>query len=253
MKAIYTSVLALFSCLLQYDTQAQNVKIPDPNFKNALIYRGVDLNGDGEIQVSEAQKVTRLYVDKAGINALTGIKSFSNLEEFGFYDNQITVLDLGGLKKLRSVYGFNNQIQTVNVTGLDNLQTLYLHENKIRVIDVSGLKKLKELKLDKNMLGSIVLNNLPALEEVELSQNLITEFNASGLPGLRKLKLQENRLSALDLGSFRQLETADLSENAFLSSLNISGLALLQSLSCTPNRLVNLNMSGTVSLTQLEW
>ena len=38
-------------------TSAQNVSIPDTNFKNKLISLGIDENNDGEIQKSEANEV----------------------------------------------------------------------------------------------------------------------------------------------------------------------------------------------------
>ena len=40
---------------------AQNVTIPDPNFKAALIAEGVDTNQDGEIQTTEAETITDIY------------------------------------------------------------------------------------------------------------------------------------------------------------------------------------------------
>ena len=134
MKKIF-----LFAILLMaLQTQAQTIKIPDANFKAALINQGFDTNNDGEIQVAEAQKVTRLYVNGAGITNLTGIKSFTRLEEFGFYDNQIKTLDLEGMSSLRSIYGGNNNMEYARVKGLTNLETMYLHDNKIKALDLTG-------------------------------------------------------------------------------------------------------------------
>lgn len=45
--------------------QGQVIDFPDPNFKNALIYNSaIDLNLDGEIQISEAEifQVDLIYI-----------------------------------------------------------------------------------------------------------------------------------------------------------------------------------------------
>lgn len=255
-KATHLYILIfLLSFVFVRKVDAQTLKIPDANFKQALIAVGVDLDGDGEIQKAEAAKVTRLYVENASITSLEGIKSFTNLEEFGFYNNQIKVLDLEGMTSLGRIYGFQSQIEIVKVKGLTNLTVMYLHENKIRSLNLTGLKNLKELKLDKNMLSKIDISNLPNLEEVQLQGNKLTEFKADGSPALKSLNLNETWISTLDLSPFKKLEKVSIAENEFLTSLNIRGLKALKSLSCSSerSRLTNLNMSGTISLEEFDW
>ena len=66
---------------------AQNVNIPDANFKAALIANGVDTDHDGEISYTEAETFTSpndflnntLRVYDYDINDLTGIEAFINL------------------------------------------------------------------------------------------------------------------------------------------------------------------------------
>ncbi|MEZ2442277.1 hypothetical protein AB6805_11175 [Chitinophaga sp. RCC_12] len=248
MKKIF-----LFAVLLMaLQIQAQTVKIPDANFKAALINQGFDTNNDGEIQVAEAQKVTRLYVNGAGIANLTGIKSFTNLKEFGFYDNQIKTLDLEGMASLRSIYGADNNMEYARVKGLTNLETMYLNDNKIRALDLTGLNKLNDLKMYRNALFKVNFSHLPNLENVELQYNSLVEFVAEG-SGVKKLNLNNNNISSIDLTSLKKLEKVDLDDNMFLSTLKIRGLRSLRSLYCSPNLIKNLNMSGTVSLTELSW
>ena len=69
--------------------QAQIVNIPDANFKAKLIALGVDTNGDGNIQNSEATAVINLDVENSLINSLVGIQSFTNLQELTCRSNQI--------------------------------------------------------------------------------------------------------------------------------------------------------------------
>ena len=67
-----------------------------------VTYTLIDTNGDGEIQVAEAEAVKYLYVGGwLPIQDLTGLEAFINLESFEMY--------------------FNNGIATVDLTQLNNL------------------------------------------------------------------------------------------------------------------------------------
>jgi Leucine-rich repeat (LRR) protein len=185
----------LFLCIMllwgmvSFSAIAQTIKIPDPNFKKQLVILGVDLNGDGEIQLSEAQKVTKLNVDQAGISSLIGIKSFANLKELSFWNNQVKVLDLEGMKNLEEIFGYNNQIQNMNLRGLTNLRTLYVHQNKISTLDLTGLLKLEEIKMHDNALYKVDIPNLPKLVHIEFQKNTLNEFKVSGCAAVKLIRL----------------------------------------------------------------
>lgn len=234
-------------------TFAQNVKLRDENFKKALIEQGVDLNNDGEIQVSEAVKVTKLYVNKFNISNLFGIRSFANLEEFGFYDNNVRDADFQGMAKLRAIYGYNNQLQTLNVKGCTNLQTLYAAYNKLSVIDLSGLPKLKELQLHNNNLNVVDVGGHPLLEECQLNDNMMTAFSFKGSHTIKKLRLDNNLLEELNATPLKDLEELSVYTNRKMTVLKIYGLRKLKELSADFCPLNNLNMSGTISLTKFTW
>ena len=77
--------------------QAQNVNIPDANFKNALLNHTpvIDTNGDGEVQVSEANAFTgAMEVTNKYIMDLIGIEAFVNLTELYCSSNNISNLDV---------------------------------------------------------------------------------------------------------------------------------------------------------------
>jgi hypothetical protein len=73
--------LLVLATLLPIISIAQNVNIPDANFKAALLSNtSLNTNMDSEIQVSEAQAYTGdLYLSSLNINNLTGIESFTSL------------------------------------------------------------------------------------------------------------------------------------------------------------------------------
>ena len=78
---------------------AQNITIPDANFKKTLINLKVDENGDGEISKSEASKVTKLDVSKNKIKDLAGIEYFTNITTLSCHTNELTNLDIS-IKRL---------------------------------------------------------------------------------------------------------------------------------------------------------
>ena len=88
MKTVFILLFLVFGSI----TSAQIINFPDANFKNALVNSkcvdldgdnigdaDVDLNNDGEIDVSEAQKVSWLNISRKIITSLEGINKFSNL------------------------------------------------------------------------------------------------------------------------------------------------------------------------------
>lgn len=91
-------LILLFAVLCYVKGLSQTVRIPDPNFKQRVISLGYDTNEDNQIQVSEAQKVTSLYLNDLNIVNLEGINSFINLEELGCYNNKLSSLDVSKLK-----------------------------------------------------------------------------------------------------------------------------------------------------------
>lgn len=112
----------IFLIVCGIGAQAQIVNIPDANFKNALVNEivadtdgdgaidgPVDTNGDGEIQVTEAEAVFRLKVDDFNIASLQGIQSFTNLLELECSNNNISSLDLSQSPNLKILSCIINQ------------------------------------------------------------------------------------------------------------------------------------------------
>ena len=63
---------------------AQNVNIPDANFKSYLLANsGINTNSDSEISIAEAQAFTgELLINGLSISDLTGIEAFVNITRF---------------------------------------------------------------------------------------------------------------------------------------------------------------------------
>ena len=95
---------------------AQIVNIPDANFKAKLISSNFDINGDGEIQVSEAENATYMDVSQSSITDMTGIEFFTSLTYLVCRGNQIITLNLSNSQNLQTLYCNYNQITYLNLS-----------------------------------------------------------------------------------------------------------------------------------------
>jgi hypothetical protein len=205
-------VLIISLCLTSYTAQSQTVTIPDVNFKNALISRGVDTSNDSIIQVSEALAVTKLLVHGKSITNLTGIGAFTNLTYLACDTNQLTSLDVSLNIHLDTLNCNNNKLTSLDVTMLPLLSRLNCSTNKLPNLDVT-----KNLDLTWFDIG---YNPIPS---IDLSKNI--------------------NLTSLDIVLCTSLTTIDLTNNINLETL----LALLNN-----NTLLFLNVSYNTKLTTLN-
>ncbi|WP_188620117.1 DUF7619 domain-containing protein [Flavobacterium suaedae] len=129
-------ILPVLFILLSAVASAQIVNIPDANFKNKLLDANtvnniafnsdnepmvIDINGDYEIQVSEAEAVWSLDLYYSGINSLQGIEEFVNLRSLVCSSNAITNLPLGNLVNLESIDCSNTGITALDLSEAPNL------------------------------------------------------------------------------------------------------------------------------------
>jgi hypothetical protein len=283
MKCLY----AILFALLSWSTlQAQIVTIPDANFKNALLNTNcvsnainqtfdsdADLNNDGEIQVSEAQAITRLNLSNQNIVSLEGINAFSNLENLYFNDNLIAnALSLSSLVNLTEVEGTANQLTSLDVSNLPNLVYLSVGGNNLETINFSGSTNLEVFQATNNNLTSLNFQGFPNLNTVSCGDNQLQSLGLEGLTNLLYLVCYDNNLTSLDVSDSPPLLYLDcaynLIENLNITNLNslvdfwghdnaISELDLglntqIKTLRCQNNQIGNLDVSNQADLMVLE-
>ncbi|MCC6458901.1 MAG: T9SS type A sorting domain-containing protein [Saprospiraceae bacterium] len=264
---------------------AQNVNIPDSTFKNVLLTlkcadtnndyaldNDVDSNDDGEIQLSEALAVTRLYVPSLQIKDMTGIKSFSNLKYLFCSLNKLTALDVSGLVYLRELYCEANTLTSLNVQGLVSLQDLWCSLNQLTTLNVTGLSQLLNFGCANNQIAALDVKTLSSLKWLECHRNQLNELNVQGLLNLYQLSCNNNQISSLNVQGlpkmkwlncdFNPISTLDLQGLSLmeqlsckgdgLQELHIQGLSNLGALICSTNQLTELDLSGLSKLTRLE-
>lgn len=260
MKNLLISILFLTFNIVN----AQIVNIPDANFKNTLLntlcvdtdgnYKGdsdADTNNDGEIQVSEALAVERLYVDHKNIESLEGIKSFKNLTNLQCSYNKLSTLDLQGLTKMTWLDSRSNNLTSIILTGLVNMQSFVASTNNLTSIDLNGLTKLNLLWLDYNHLSEIDLSGLVGLESLDLSFNELKSVPIQNTPYLKLLSCKTNLITNLELQFVPKLQFLYCDQNQ-ISTLDLNNVKDLQQLFCATNKLTNLDLTGLANLVKLK-
>jgi hypothetical protein len=249
-------LLLLFIC--PFFLSAQSVNIPDANFKTLLIAAGVDTNGNGQIELYEAQAMTALSIVEEvdyPIYSLEGIESFSNLVSLIISIDHVSSLDFGG----------NNVLQSLSIgeTANSNLSFLHLHQlsalthlsvdiHSLNDFSISDCPVLTSFVMQETPLPMLDLTSFPLLEFVKAEGP--ASVNVSGLSHLTELHC-DYHLSALNVSGCNALAQLSIM-GAFVPELDCSGLSALQSLTLTPmlgpgSAPAHLNFAGCTSLVSL--
>ena len=216
--------LLLTLLLIPIISLGQNVNIPDANFKNYLVNSMlININGDSEIQVSEASAFTEtIYCGWQNISDLTGIEAFTALTGLDCRQNQLTSINV-----------FNNTALT----------TLYCSFNQITSLDVSNNNALEYFECGYNQLTSLDVSGANALTKLDCRQNQLTFLDVSGATALTKLYCSFNQLTSLDVSNNTALTDMYCNSNQ-LTSLDLSNNTALTTLYCSFNQLECLNVKN---------
>lgn len=258
MKQFYITFLIVISSSVAI---AQIINFPDPNFKYALLNHDpvIDSNGDGEIQISEANAAIALNIFNSDITSLEGLEHFMNITTLDCRNNNFPVLDAGFLVNMITLDFSNNpNLATINLSNLETVQNSldlrYL--NNLTSIDLGNLTEVGEsIRLDENpLLTYINLQSLetlglgfnmrsnPLITEIDLpnlviagglsilSNNSLTSFSAENLvTTLMGIVVHNNHaLTVFSLPMLASLGNFNMHDNNLLTSLSFPNLQTMQ-------------------------
>ncbi|MCZ2393982.1 MAG: T9SS type A sorting domain-containing protein [Chitinophagales bacterium] len=272
-KTIFPIVALIVSTMVQ-TIYAQEIYIPDGTFKNRLLSAGIDKNGDGEIQESEALEVTKINIGLGGILSVEGLQYFKNLIELSITGNRLQTIDLTNLTKLESLNLNWNNLSGLDVNQLSNLRFLNCGRNYITTLDINNLSKLTTIYTDDSYnllnvnlsnlpslktfssrygekLSSLNLTNLDSLENVDCTGNKLSNLSFNNTKNIKQLSLYQNSLSNIDLSELVHLEGLSIGRNGLIE-LDLSGAKNLKVVNCEENKIKNLNISNLQNLTYLS-
>ncbi|MAL59609.1 MAG: hypothetical protein CMC14_06140 [Flavobacteriaceae bacterium] len=259
LSLIFTLFL-LVSCSLS----AQIVTIPDPVFKDMLVnlpcadfdgdgtYESdVDLNNDGEIQVSEAAGVLRLRTNViSGITSVIGIEEFTALEVLNLEFQELTELNITQNVNLTYLSCGFNTIESIDVSQNTALEHVDFVSNNFTSIDVSQNVNLMYLNVSSMNLLEIDITNNTLLEFLFVAGNQITSLDVSNQPLLKELNFRDNSIPSIDLSFNPNLVYLDGNENK-LSELDLSNNSLLDVINASHNMIQSIDISNNSSLSFL--
>ena len=215
--------------LSSHFTWAQNVYIPDVNFNRCLIQ--YDLNRDGKISLSEAEKVTAIICDNEGIESLIGIKAFTNLTALVCNNNKLKKIpDLSSLTKLRSLNCSRNELKELPLLPT-SIESLNFYINQITgLANLTDLNNINYLNGSSNLIKSIPPLS-STLKYLRFSNNLIEEFpDISNLKKLTSFVCEYNKITIIPgLSKLTNIEFLKLNNNQFKSLPDLSSLSNLAS------------------------
>ncbi|WP_162127565.1 DUF7619 domain-containing protein [Flavobacterium phycosphaerae] len=269
MKRLYTFLILLF---IVFIGKAQIINFPDAQFKARLLtsdtnnvvvtdfsgnFFHLDVNNDGQIQVSEALLVKEMNVGgQNGSNMYSnmgGIEYFTNMISLKCWGNPITSLNVSGLPQLKELNCWGTELTSLNLTNLINLEKLYCGGNpQLTNLTVSSTNIINHLSCDGNNLTTLNLSLYPHLKSLDCGYNQLTSLDVSGLPNFEDLRCYNNQLSSLNISGLVNLKYLNCSVNPQLPLIDFSLFPNLEGLSCSMNPLQNsLNVTGLTNLKAL--
>lgn len=176
-----TQLLLITLATFSLTSQAQNVTIPDANFKAYLVGNSaINTNGDAEIQVSEAAAfVGSIACSSLNISDLTGIEAFTGITGLYCANNQLTSLNVSANTELVSLYCFDNQIGNLDVSSNTALYELICYNNQLTSLDVSSNASLAMFICGNNQLTSLDVSSNANLIQIRCGNNSLNNLNVA--------------------------------------------------------------------------
>ncbi|WP_160138510.1 T9SS type A sorting domain-containing protein [Chryseobacterium sp. c4a] len=256
MKNIYFFVLLL----AQASATAQIINFPDPAFKAKLVSAtpanyvaynlngsstAIDTNNDGEIQVSEAQNISKLSFSSTSITDITGIQSFTNLTSLNASGNPLlTTVNVSNMTNLKEVALFTNALNAINTQGCNQLESFSFSGNSGSISNLSFLQNpsLKKLVMMKNtQLASADLSHLTGLEDLFIGESTNLSFTSLDLSNninLKKIHIDKPNLTSLTFNTLSLLEDITINRTQ-IPSLDLTNIPKLSDLTLEKNSLLN--------------
>jgi Leucine-rich repeat (LRR) protein len=220
----HKDAIAEYSTDCNLITDVGIVHIPDANFKAALLYEHtIDTNGDGEIQVSEAESYTGgLYVSNKGIYDLSGIEAFISLISLDCSVNKLSSLDVSQNINLGSLNCGGNKFSSLDMRNNTALVYLSCGSGNLSSLDVSNNTALEILNCSLNNLSSLDVSNNTALTYLDCKNNNLSSLDVSKNAALTALVCQNNNLLSLNI------QNGNNNNWFFFSSINNPNLTCIQ-------------------------
>lgn len=246
---LLTTLLTAFG----FGTFAQDVIIPDANFKALLVGNvTINTNSDTEIQVTEAAAFTgNIFANNQGITDLTGIEEFTSLTGLYVRDNALGSFDISANTALEYIDCQNTGISTLDISNNTMLGGMDCAFNSLTSLDLSNNTAITSLNCGSNSLTTLDVSNNPLLSNFSCDNNDLTSIDLSNNTSLFYFVCPFNDLTSLDVSNCTALSWLSFSVND-ISTIDLSNNTDLGNLFCAQNNLTILDVSANSSLIVLN-
>ncbi|MGC4040542.1 MAG: T9SS type A sorting domain-containing protein [Flavobacterium sp.] len=166
MKQFYFSFFLVFA----FCANAQVINFPDANFKAKLLQPNVafdenenplviDVNNNGEIEVSEVQDIFYLNVSNANIADLTGISNFTGMMHLQCNNNLLTTLAIDHSINIMAINASHNALTSVDVNYYVDVELVDYSYNNLTSLSLGNAWFPETVNLSHNQLSSLTLSN----------------------------------------------------------------------------------------------
>jgi uncharacterized repeat protein (TIGR01451 family) len=243
-------------------TNPDIVYIPDPVFKSQLLVGTIaydaanfpvvlDVNSDGEIQVTEALLAYRLDPNDFSITSLEGIKSFQNITTLYVGFGMVNSLDVSGLLNLKELRCDYNELTVLNVSNCPNLEILFCGSNYISTLDLTGKPNLKIVWCELNQITALDVTGSPLLQALSCRNNALSTLDLTNNTALTDLNCGMNFLTSLDLSHCVNLVNFHCA-GAPVTAFDFTGLNNIANLNIRYTNATAIDVSNLANLTQLN-
>jgi len=274
MKSFLLSFLFIFSISF---VNSQIIDFPDTNLKSYLLHSeigdviqiaynldgeifGIDTNNDGEIQISEANQVSRLAIDPSyynfsnSISSLSGLEHFSNMTELIFVNvnsgNSLDIENLSSVEILRIFYPTTQELNLVNMTSLTELRVTNVAFNSLDFTNCNCVN-LEEVSLEESLINNVNVNSLVGLKNFNAYFVDLQSVDLSSNVNLEQLSLYATQVSQLDLSQNSNLINFALYLNGIID-VDLTVLPNLQGVVISDTNVSTLDFSQSPNLDYLS-
>ena len=217
--------------------------VPDDNFEAALVD---DIPNDNYVPTANIENLTLLDIDSLGILDLTGIEDFVSLVTLDCSHNSIINLDMSTLVNLVNLDCSSDSLEALILNNTSNLTNLDVRNNPlltcIQVDDVAAaIAEANWLEDNPAFYNLDCSTNKTYVPDDNFEKALIEYGYDHG--GLDNYVITDSINTATNL---------DLSDQNILDLTGIEDFIALDSLDCSMNKLMTLDVSANVNLLKLS-
>ena len=176
------------------------ISFPDPNLKQSLINQLSGGNPGFVITKTVAARVVSLDCSYSNINNPEGLEYFTQLEKLNLTGNKLTDGSFfNKLQTLQTLKIAGNQLTQLNLLGLKAIDVLDASDNWLTSVSLDADAYLDYLDLSNNKLQQLDVSYQTSLNYLDMSHNKLTDVGGdlSGLTAVSALYLNNNSLKTI--------------------------------------------------------